>query len=218
MHYTSDDFQLSDDSDYEYDNHNSARGHQRRRALSFSGHEHELTQQQQHHYEIRDETSYNTGSHIPRSTYEYNTIATISQNKNHESQKKPSASSNNNFGILITSCLHYVTTHLRREVIVALLLPFSVIMVLLLYQEEYMNTHNVVKNKNSDKMSMHPFDNLADLYTTIESNDIPFFWQVSHDESDLIKNVLVNCFNAKSRNSLSLGIETVRKEKHYKYY
>lgn len=113
---------------------------------------------------------------------------------------------------VLWNILYFFISNFRRDTVIVLLMLSSVIMTLI-YHTETLNYSKSNINPNEAKLSLswNSFDNLADIYSPMKK-DIPFFWYTpgSAPNSILMEDIFVQCFHAKSKNSLSLGLETVR--------
>lgn len=97
--------------------------------------------------------------------------------------------------------------HFRRDTVMPLLMLSSVIMIMM----HHMGAIDSNLKSNNTQLSWNGFDNLADLYTPMKDTDVPIFWKIPGSVTNVfMEDIFTECFNAKSKNSLSLGLETVR--------
>jgi len=94
---------------------------------------------------------------------------------------------------------------IRRDAIIVLFMLSIVILMML----NHLQNFNSIAIDGRDRLSWDGIGNLADLYTSLQSNDVPFLWQMPTG-THLLEDILVECFGAHTKNSLSLGLETVR--------
>jgi hypothetical protein len=107
----------------------------------------------------------------------------------------------------------------HRDVMVVLLILSFVMFIMIYHMMEIKQFSNLNTNndRNSNNINNNGLDNFADLYTSLQQTDVPFLWQmpIPGRKSSVLEDIFVECFHANSKNSLSLGLETVSSASHF---
>ena len=81
--------------------------------------------------------------------------------------------------------------------------------IMIIVQDSLNVTVDMKAIAGTTSMTAPSFEHIADVYTTVETTDIPLLWEIDTRINSVVGDILVDCFNATRKESISQGLTVV---------
>ncbi len=108
--------------------------------------------------------------------------------------------------LTMESILRILSTESCQIIVVVTILCMVIITVV---QDFLGPVVTIQSNGSTTSMSRPSFENIADIYSTVEKTDVPLLWEVDTRINSVVGDILLGCFNATRKDSLSQGLKVV---------